>query len=479
MLGAIVGDIAGSRFEVNNIKTKDFELFTNECRMTDDGLMTIAVGKALIEAKRFAPIGVDPSEKDIKRFAIKYMQSLGRQYINAGFGGNFYYWLLTDNPEPYGSFGNGAAMRVSPVGYFARTKEEVKELSRMVTEISHDHEEGIKGAESTSMAVYMARRGYTKSEIREEMKGYYNIDFSLEDIRESYSFDVTCQGSVPQAIVAFLEASSFEDAIRNAISIGGDSDTIAAIAGAIAAAYYGVPDDIREKALTYLDSHQREYFDDWEGYEGDDLSSGRYKVLTKYISKLDWRYYCYDDYDKLAPIALEYTEDLKQFTISDEIVNELLIELDKDDFLENTERTIELLKELREKDYPKKKRKVETLTLRSGSENFEIRFGKDHAVAFYSKKHRILTDKEVSKFKQVINSVHFEHWMPHYTDKPMLFEIPYTVGIKYEGQREVTYTTINYDPHGFNWLTTVISHFKNNGDITELNEEDVIYTKYN
>lgn len=257
MLGAIVGDIVGSRFEWHNIKNKDFELFTLDCFPTDDSIMTLAVAQALLKcAGDYSVLG----EK-----AIHYMQTIGRIYPRCGFGGNFLWWVLGDSPEPYNSYGNGAAMRVSPCAYAASSLEETIELSRKVTEVSHNHPEGIKGAEATAVATYMARTGKSIPEIRQYINDkYYPMDFTLDSIRDSYEFDVSCQGTVPPAIMAFLESTDFEDAIRNAISIGGDSDTIAAITGGIAGAYYGVPTDIREKALSYMDRLQRKILCDFE-----------------------------------------------------------------------------------------------------------------------------------------------------------------------------------------------------------------------
>lgn len=275
MLGAIIGDIVGSRFEFNNHKDKDFELFSEDCRVTDDSIMTLAVAKALMETEKVSkpPSGGADFDSDyyvlIEKMTVKYMQEIGRKYPDCGYGGMFAKWVFSDDPQPYNSFGNGAAMRISPVGFRARTEGEACRLSEAVTGVTHNHEEGIKGAEAVAVAIYMARRGFTKGEIREKIeRDYYALDFTIDDIRDSYRFDVTCQGSVPQAIEAFLESTSFEDAIRNAISIGGDSDTLAAITGAIAEAYYGVPKEFKAKALSYLDDELRSILNDWSGFIG-------------------------------------------------------------------------------------------------------------------------------------------------------------------------------------------------------------------
>lgn len=246
MMGAIIGDIAGSRFEASNHKSKDFELFTPHCSVTDDSIMTLAIAKAILECRN--------NKESLGELAVEHMQALGRLYPYCGFGGLFIQWVFSDDPEPYNSYGNGAAMRVSPCGYAAGSLEEAKELSRRVTEVTHNHPEGLKGAEATTVAVYLANAGRDLLEIREYIHThYYPMTFTLDGIRPTYRFQASCQESVPQALIAFFESTGFEDAIRNAVSIGGDSDTIAAIAGAVAGAYYGIPEEIREEALSFLD----------------------------------------------------------------------------------------------------------------------------------------------------------------------------------------------------------------------------------
>jgi ADP-ribosylglycohydrolase len=201
---------------------------------------------------------------------IKYMHEIGRKYPNCGYGGMFGHWISSDNPEPYKSFGNGAAMRINPVGFAASTEQEACELSEIVTSVTHNHSEGIKGAEATAVAIFMAKRGFTKEEIRHKTnENYYSLDFTIDEIRDTYKFNETCQETVPQAIEAFLESTSFEDAIRIAVSVGGDSDTLAAITGSIAEAYYGVPEDIKEKALTYLDEELRSVYYEWCEFVGE------------------------------------------------------------------------------------------------------------------------------------------------------------------------------------------------------------------
>ena len=251
MIGAIIGDIVGSRFEWHNIKTKEFELFHRRCRPTDDSVMTLAVAQAILDSEG------DPAS--LSQNAVRHMQSLGRRYPNAGYGGRFRKWLRAENPQPYRSYGNGSAMRVSPCGFAAKTLEEAIAMADAVTKVTHDHPEGMKGSEATAAAIFLARSGKSMAEIREHIEqNYYPLGFTLDEIRPSYTFDVSCQGSVPQALEAFFESESFEGAIRNAISIGGDSDTIAAIAGGIAEAYYGVPEELRDMAISYLDDTQME-----------------------------------------------------------------------------------------------------------------------------------------------------------------------------------------------------------------------------
>ena len=246
MLGAIIGDIVGSRFEWDNCRSKEFELFNNKCFPTDDSIMTLAVAQAIVESKE--------DYSDLSEKTVEYMRKIGRNYPNCGYGGRFYDWMFSDNPKPYNSFGNGAAMRVSSAGFVSKSLEEARILSRKVTEVTHNHPEGLKGAEATVVAIYMARMGKSILEIRNFINdNYYLMNFTLDEIRETYLFNETCQNTVPQALMSFFESTGFEDAIRNAVSIGGDSDTVAAICGGIAQAYYGIPLDIREKAITFLD----------------------------------------------------------------------------------------------------------------------------------------------------------------------------------------------------------------------------------
>ena len=278
MLGAIIGDIVGSVYERHNIKTKDFPLFRSDCRFTDDTVMTCAVAEALLNGG---------AEDDF----IDAMKKYGSLYPKAGYGGRFKKWLFSDERMPYNSYGNGSAMRVSPCawsmdcGFTARTgmwPENGRHIAELSAAVTHNHPEGIKGALATTDAIFMCRYyfgGYygdyetpisndpaeCKRRIKEHIETTYgyNLSQTLDEIRPGYRFDSSCQGSVPQAIIAFLESADFEDAIRNAISLGGDSDTIAAITGSIAEAAYGIPEWIKEKAVSYLDAPLKDVLTRW------------------------------------------------------------------------------------------------------------------------------------------------------------------------------------------------------------------------
>lgn len=281
MIGAIVGDIVGSVYEWNNIKTKDFPLFREDCFFTDDTIMTCAVAEAIMEG-------------GTRDAFIDAMKKYGRMYPDAGYGGRFGAWLRSDSREPYNSFGNGSAMRVSPCawvmdcGFCARTgmwPTVGRNRATLSAQVTHDHPEGVKGAAAVADAIFMCRYHFggwhgeyerpisdqseqCKEHIRKHIQLEYSYDLSrtLDEIRPGYQFNETCQETVPQAIIAFLESRDFEDAIRNAISLGGDSDTLAAITGSTAEAAYGVPDWIEEKALSYLDVPLLDVVNRWKQY---------------------------------------------------------------------------------------------------------------------------------------------------------------------------------------------------------------------
>lgn len=278
MLGAIIGDVVGSVYEWHNIKTKEFPFFRKDCFFTDDTVMTCAVAQAIMEGG-----SEDAFIDNLKKF--------GRMFPDVGYGGRFQSWLQSDSRQPYHSYGNGSAMRVSPCGwvmdcgFMARTgcwPINGQELARRSAQVTHDHPEGIKGALAVADAIFLCRYyfgGYSgeyekpidkdpdlcKKKVKEYLEGKYGYDLSrtLEQIRPGYTFHVSCQESVPQAIMAFLESTNFEDAIRNAISLGGDSDTIAAITGSIAQAAYGIPREMEDTVRTYLAPPLLEVLDRW------------------------------------------------------------------------------------------------------------------------------------------------------------------------------------------------------------------------
>ena len=266
MLGAIIGDIVGSIYEFDNIKTKDFNLFTNEMFFTDDTVMTIAIAEAIIEGGK-------------PRYFAEYMKLYGYLYLDIGYGTSFAKWITSKESKPYNSWGNGSAMRVSPCGWVSKLSEPFEEglkltedLAKKSAEVTHNHPEGIKGAQATASSIFFMRHGKSKNAIEEyknKLKDYiknkyqYDLDFTLEEIRPIYKFDVSCQGSLPPALVSFLESENFEDAIRNAISIGGDRDTLGAITGSIAEAAYGIPEDIKNKAINYLDNRLKGVYENW------------------------------------------------------------------------------------------------------------------------------------------------------------------------------------------------------------------------
>lgn len=235
MFGAIFGDIVGSRFEFHNCRSKTFELFHPDCSFTDDTLMTLAVADALTKAGR-------ADAKTLASTTVRSMKAIAAEYPDAGWGISFARWLNEENPQPYASWGNGAAMRISPVGWYARREEEVRRLSHIVTAVSHDHPEGLKGAECVAMCVYLARGGATKAQLLARAREYYPEigSYPCAQLSKNYRFDESCQGTVPQALTCFFEAENFEDAVRNAVSVGGDTDTVCAIAGSVAEAFFGM-----------------------------------------------------------------------------------------------------------------------------------------------------------------------------------------------------------------------------------------------
>ena len=254
IIGAISGDVIGSVYENRPIKTKDFDLFSYYSRFTDDTVMTLAIARWLFE---------DKTSKDV---LIKNLKYFGNRYPNAGYGPRFYDWLGQESPEPYGSWANGSAMRVSPCAWVADSLEEAQDLARTSAIVTHNHPDGVTGALATSDAIYLSRIGAGKDEIRDHVELRYGYDLSktLDEIRPIYEFGISCKGSVPESIICFLEADDFEDTIRNAVSLGGDADTQAAIAGSIASAYWDVPDDIYDETIDCLDHFLLGVFMDFE-----------------------------------------------------------------------------------------------------------------------------------------------------------------------------------------------------------------------
>ena len=250
MYGALAGDIAGSIYEFNNIKTKEFNLYVEpRLRFTDDSVMTIAVAKSLWDT-------MEDNYEGLNESLIKNMHEIGKRYPYCGYGNRFYNWIMFDGTKPYYSYGNGSAMRVSECGWVGNSLNEVLKLADITASVTHNHPEGIKGAQAIAACIYLARNDWTKEDIRKYVEeNFYDMDFKLDDIRNSYKFEVSCQKSVPQAIESFLESFSFDDALKNAISIGGDSDTLAAMAGSIAEAYYGVPDRVKLFVNSRLDKY--------------------------------------------------------------------------------------------------------------------------------------------------------------------------------------------------------------------------------
>lgn len=249
MLGAIIGDMAGGPYEFDNIKTKDFTLFEGS-RFSDDSVLTCAVAQALMM------VGENSSDEEIKDRLVKELKFFGNKYIHAGYGGRFRKWIQSDDSEPYNSWGNGSAMRVSSVGWLYDSMEETRRIARLTAEVTHNHPEGIKGAEATTAVIFLARTGNKKEKIKEYVeKEFYKLDSTCDEIRPDYRFDVSCQGTVPVAITAFLEGNDFEDVLRLSVSLGGDSDTLTCIACGMAEAYYGIPSWIISSALKMLPEH--------------------------------------------------------------------------------------------------------------------------------------------------------------------------------------------------------------------------------
>lgn len=249
MYGAILGDMVGAPYEFDRgNKSKDFEMWNRKVHFTDDTVMTIAVAEGIMAA------GPEAEAKDIKAALVYRMQAWGKKYPHAGYGARFISWLAAKDPQPYGSYGNGSAMRVSSVGWLYDTIEKTREVATWTAEVSHDHPEGIKGAEATASVIFLARNGFTKAQIKEYVEKEFGYDLrrTCDEIRPGYRHDESCQRTVPEAITAFLEGEDFEDVIRTAVSLGGDCDTLTCIAGGMAEAFYGIPEDMKEQTIERL-----------------------------------------------------------------------------------------------------------------------------------------------------------------------------------------------------------------------------------
>ncbi len=265
MYGAILGDIVGSRFEFDRGgHTKDFELLTDECSWTDDTVMTVAVAEALMDA------GKDASGADIESACTKSMQKWGQRYPYAGYGARFIHWVHAENPVPYGSYGNGSAMRVSAAGWLYDSLKRTREAARATANVSHNHPEGLKGAECTAAVIWLGRNGRTKDEIEEYVIREFGYDFSetLDEMRSRHKHDESCMDTLPKALRSFIDGESYEDVIRNAVSLGGDTDTIAAIAGGMAEGFYGMPAELRDKTRALVCDDMRDVLERFDALVG-------------------------------------------------------------------------------------------------------------------------------------------------------------------------------------------------------------------
>ena len=325
MYGAILGDIVGSIFEFDRPGwTKDFEFLTGDDHWTDDTVMTIAVAEALIGA------GKDAQADDIKKAVIKSMQKWGRKYPYAGYGGRFSRWLRDKDPRAYGSWGNGSAMRVSAAGWLYDSLERTREVARATAEVTHNHPEGIKGAECTAAVIYMGRNGASKEEIAEYVEKEFGYDYSesLEEMRARHRMDESCMDALPKALRSFMDGGSVEDVIRNAVSLGGDTDTIAAIAGAMAEGMYGMTvlhrgevllrttDDMRavlaqfDRALGKYEFHSMGWFLDEDGNFIDEESDASTPEVNRNLNRAFYLFRDQKNEDKRAKLFISFLREL-------------------------------------------------------------------------------------------------------------------------------------------------------------------------
>ena len=264
MIGAILGDMIGAPYEFDRgKKTKEFPLFCRESHFTDDSVMTAAVAEALMDS-------LGKSDEEVRKALVRSMQNWGRKYTRAGYGGMFRVWLKEADPQPYGSYGNGSAMRVAAAGWLGETLDAARHLALLSAEVTHNHPEGIKGAEAVAAAIWLARSGRSKEEIKAYIVKEFSYDLSrtCDEIRPTYYHVESCQRTVPEAITAFLEGQDFEDVIRTAVSLGGDCDTLTCIAGSMAEAFYGVPEEIEEEGRRRMAPDMRQVLDRLDALRG-------------------------------------------------------------------------------------------------------------------------------------------------------------------------------------------------------------------
>lgn len=271
MIGAVIGDVVGSKYEFDNIKTKDFEFLASDCYFTDDTVLTMAVCEVLLEVSK------DMTDDEIRSMMTRSIRKWGRKYPDESYGIRFGRWLMADDEKPYGSFGNGSAMRVSSAGWLFDDMETTRRMARLSAEVTHSHPLGVKGAEAVAAAVFMARNGASKKDIWFYMEDEfdYDVHFCCDEIRETYSFDETCEGTVPEALAAFFDGTDFEDSIRNGVSLGGDTDTLCAITGTISEAYYGVPADYEAEVRYYLTDEMNSLYERFKAVKRERKSCGQ------------------------------------------------------------------------------------------------------------------------------------------------------------------------------------------------------------
>ena len=294
MLGAIFGDIVGSAYEFHNTHDYNFRLLGKYSRPTDDSYMTLAVAKALMET-------FSQDDSSIRKALVRNMQEIGERYPYAGYGGMFSKWLRDKDPQPYNSYGNGSAMRVAAAGWLYRTLDDTLHAAKVTAEVTHNHPEGIKGAQAVAAAIFLARAGASKEQIMNYIanKFEYNLFRTLDEIRPEYRFYEICQKSCPEAIIAFLEGENFEDVIRKAVSLGGDSDTIACMAGAIAEAFYGMPQEYKEETLSRLPKDMRsiahEFRKFYRKHSGRPFDGWQEQIEIKYDDPYLWYNYLIEE----------------------------------------------------------------------------------------------------------------------------------------------------------------------------------------